>query len=211
MGLFNIFNKKDNRQDQKSQSTLVKLQGPKYLRKHLAPPTPDIEGKVKIKLPGIQWIGQLISSTQNRHFQIKYYGDLINGETIIDTNKGVQRIVAVDAKSNEEILLFDKMLHGWDGFISNSYKDQQGVDRNPYKLYQSKKSTNNLRILFLGYYNDGTKQELMESSSSDGKVELENGVTLSLQDAFDDAFDAITIFAIDDQENKFELVNEELA
>jgi hypothetical protein len=212
MGLFNLFNKKDNRQDQtQSQPNLLKLQGPKYLRKNLAPPTSDIAGKVKITLPGVQWIGQLISTAQNRRFQIKYYGDLKNRETITDTGKAVQRIIAVDPDSNEEIVLFDKMYHGWDGFISNIYEDQKNVNRNPSNLYQSKNGAYNFRILVIAYYNDGTKQELVESSTHDRQFELENGVTLDLQDAFDDSFDGITIFAIDDEGNKFELVDEELA
>ncbi|MDP4265645.1 MAG: hypothetical protein Q8941_24205 [Bacteroidota bacterium] len=210
MGLFNLFKKKVDKQDQPLQD-ILKLQGPKYLRKHLTPLTSDIVDNFKIKLPGTQWIGQLISTTQNRHFQIKYYGDLMNDETIIDTDKGVQRLIAVDTDSNEEILLFDKMLHGWDGFICNTYEDQRNVFRSSTKLYKSRKNTYNFRIVLLTFYNNGTKQELLDSAASTGQVQLENGVTLDLQDAFDDAFDAIVIYAIDNNGNKFELVNEELA
>jgi len=210
MGLFNLFKKKDDKQDQ-SQENSLRLQGPKYLRDHLTSLTADIISSFKIKHPNVQWLGQLTSTKQNRRFQIKYYGDLLNDETIIDTDKGVQQLIAVDTDTNEEILLFDKMIHGWDGFICDTYHDQKNVYRKANKLYKSKDNTYNFRIVVLAFYNNGTKQELLESATSEGQIQLESGLTLNLQDAFDDAFDAIIIYAIDDSGNKFELVNEELA
>lgn len=210
MGLFNFFQKKDNKQKQGQQGSL-KLQGPKYLREQLTPLTSDILGNFKNKYPDVQWIGQLISTGQNRRFRIKYYGDLMNDETIIDSDKGVQQIIAVDIESNEEILLFDKMIHGWNGFVCDSYQDQNSVDRKAIKLYKSKVNTYNFRILLLAFYNNGTRQELLELATSEGEIQLENGLTLKIQDAFDDAFDAIVIYAIDDKGNKFEIVKEELA
>jgi hypothetical protein len=209
MGLFNIFQKKDKKQERGKQDSL-KLQGPKYLRDYLTPLTSEIVGNFKIKNPNVQWIGQLISTGQNRHFQIKYYGDIMNDETIIDTDKGVQQIIAVDIDSNEEILLFDKMIHGWNGFVCNTYQDQKNVDRKANKLYMSKNNNCNFRIVLLAFYNKGTSQELIESATPTGEVQMENGLTLKVQDAFDDAFDAIAIFAIDSHGNKFEIVNEEL-
>jgi hypothetical protein len=210
MGLFNLFKKKDNKQGQIQQDSL-KLQGPKYLRKHLTPLSADIVGEFKIKQPNIQWIGQLISTTQNRHFEVKYYGDLMNDKTIIAADKGVQKLIAIDPDSKEDILLFDKMLHGWDGLICNTYQDQKNVDRNPNKLYKSKNKTDKFKIVFLAFYNEGTKQELLESATPNGQIQLETGLALNLQDAFDDAFDSVVIYAIDDDGNKFELINEELA
>jgi hypothetical protein len=210
MRLFNIFQKKDKKQEQ-GQQDLLKLQGPKYLRNYLTPLTSEIVGNFKIKYPDVQWIGQLISNGQNRHFQIKYYGDIMNNETIIDTDKGVQQILAVDIETNSEILLFDKMIHGWNGFVCNTYHDQKNIDRKANKLYRSKNNNYNFRIVLLAFYNKGTGQELIESATSTGEVQMENGLTLKVQDAFDDAFDVIAIYAIDDQGNKFEIINEELA
>lgn len=210
MGLFNLFNKKTDKQDQSPQDSL-KLQGPKYLRDHLTPLATDNVSNVKIKDADVQWIGQLKSTGQNRRFQIKYYGDLLNNETIIDNHEGVQQIVAVATDSNEEILLFDKMLHGWEGFICDRYQDQKNISRNANKLYKSKHNTYSFEIVVVAFYNSGTRHELLETVTSSGEIELENGLTLNIQDAFDDAFDAITIYAIDEHGNKFELTNEELA
>lgn len=209
MRLFNIFQKKDKKQEQ-DQQDFLKLQGPKYLREYLTPLTSEIVGHFKINYPDVQWIGQLISTAQNRHFQIKYYGDIMNDETIIDTDKGVLQIIAVDNDTNNEILLFDKMIHGWNGFVCNTYQDQKNVDRKANKLYRSKNNNYNFRIVLLAFYNKGTGQELLESATPTGEVQMENGLTLKVQDAFDDAFDAIAIYVIDDQGNKFEIINEEL-
>jgi len=209
MGLFNFFKKQD-KQDQTPQGTLM-LQGPKYLRKNLAIPTPDLIDIVKIKYPDIQWIGQLITSTQNRHFKIQYYGDLMNNETIIGSDKGVQRLIAIDSSTDEEILLFDKTVHGWEGFITDAYEEQKSIPRLVDKIYRTKKNADTFRILFLAFYNYGTKQELLELKNAEGQVELGNGSVLNIQDAFDDAFDAVVIYAIDDNGNRFELINEELA
>lgn len=210
MRLFNLFKKKDKKLD-KNPEEFLKLQGPKYLRKYLTPLSSDIVDSFKIKYPDVQWVGQLISSTQNRLFQIKYHGDLMNDETIIDSEKGILQVIIVDTATSEEILLFDKMLHGWDGFICNAYEDQKSINRVANKLYKSKSNSQKFRIVFLAFYNDGTKRELIESSTSDGTIELENDLILNLQDAFDNAFDAIAIYAIDEQGNKYEIVNEELA
>ena len=210
MGLFSLFRKKGGKQEN-DQSTLLKLQGPKYLKEHLAIPSDEIKAQIRISNPEVQWMGQLVSAAGNREFQIKYYGDLMNEETIIDTDNGVQRVIAIDTKSNEEILLFDKMLHGWDGFITNAFEGQKNTPRIPDKLYIAKNNTDIFTIGFVAYYNNGTKQELMESVTSEGVIQLDSGLSVDLQDAFDDGFDAVVIYAFDEKGNKFELVNEELA
>jgi hypothetical protein len=203
MGLFNFF-KKQVKQDR------LLIQGPKYLRNNLTTPTPDLIDTIKIQ-PAIEWMGQLISSTQNRFFKIRYYGDLLDNETIVSEDDNPQRVIAIDVDTNEEILVFDKALHGWDGFIIDGYKDQKNIPRPADKLYQTKNGADRFRIIFVAVYNSGTEQELLELKASENQMELENGLTLNIQDAFDDAFDWVVIYAIDDNGNRFELINEELA
>jgi hypothetical protein len=102
-------------------------------------------------------------------------------------------------------------VHGWEGFITDAYEEQKSIPRLVDKIYRTKNNADTFRILFLAFYNDGTKQELLELKNSEGQVELGDGSVLSIQDAFDDAFDAVVIYAIDDNGNRFELINEELA
>lgn len=33
----------------------------------------------------------------------------------------MEKVIAVDVASNEEISLFDKTIHGWDGFVSGFF------------------------------------------------------------------------------------------
>lgn len=186
------------------------IQGPCYLRSHLTVPDVEIADAFKVKDPGISWVGQLISTNQNRRFSIRYYGNLMAGETIVAEEEIVQKVVAVDIETNEEILLFDKALHGWDGFIAGTYGDHKSLERLTNKIYVSKKGTSAFQILLVAYYNAGTKEELLEEATVNGTIEV-NGAMLPLQDAFDDAFDALVIYVIDEIGNKFQLINEELA
>ena len=211
MGLMDFFKKKQfaKPQEQTASLTMI-LQGPRYLRSYLTVPDLDIADKAKIEDPYIEWIGQLVSITQNRQFTIRYYGDLINEEIIVADKDAGQKIVAIDIKTNEEILLFDKTLHGWDGFITGAYEEHKSLERHANKAYVSKNNTANFKILVKAYYKVGTREELQAETSTSGKVEV-NGEMLSLQDAFDDAFDALVIYAIDENGNRFEIINEELA
>ncbi len=208
MGLFDFFKKKQDTSSKiPSIQISLKLQGPKFLRRNLATPDPDVANKVIIEDPNIQWFGQLISTTGNKKFQIRYFGNLMEGETITDTIEAVQKTIAIDIVTKEEILLFDKMLHGWDGFINNTYQDQKNINRVTDKIYKSKTNSDTFQILVLAYYNSGTREELLDSVNAMGNILLENGSNLNIQDAFDDAFDAVVIYAIDEQGNKFELIN----
>lgn len=207
MGLFDFFKKGSEPQPVRP---ILKLQGPKYLRNHLSVPAAGMGSTVKIQYPDIQWLGQLVSQLQNRFFQIRYYGKLLDNETITDTEEGVLRVVAINPDSKEEILLFDKMLHGFDGFISNANADSASIARNADKRYHQDTSEK-FQILILAFYNEGTRQELMDQVDPNGNIETENGHTIPIQDAFDDAFDVLAIYAIDEKGRKFDLVNEELA
>jgi hypothetical protein len=211
MGIFNFSKKKQStKQHEQPASSAVIIQGPRYLRSYLIDPDADVTDKFKIEAPHIEWVGQLASSTQNRQFAIHYYGSLINKEVIVADKDIVQKVVAVDVYTNEKILLFDKTLHGWGGFITDAYEEYKSLERPANKVYVSKYDTVKFKILFVAYYNASTKEELQEEATVSGMVEV-NGAMLPLQDAFDDAFDALVIYAIDEKGNRFEIINEELA
>lgn len=210
MGLFDFLkNKKPGEAVAKTHNLLIR--GPRYLRPHLTAPDNDIAAALRLPVQhDVQWSGQLISSRRDRFFDIHYFGDLINDETIVDTCDIVQKIIAVNPIDGQEIILFDKACHGWEGFICDMYSGQELLGLNS-KKYISKTRSDNFRIVFIANYNSGTKTKLLDSVDQNGNIMLENGSRLHIQDAFDDAFDAVTIYAVDRSHRYFKIVGEELA
>lgn len=64
---------------------------------------------------GVESKLQLCSTSNNTHFEIWYYGDLlaIEGEVLPFISSSTAKIVAMDPLTAEEILLFDATLHGY--------------------------------------------------------------------------------------------------
>jgi len=209
MGIFN-FGKKE-KADKPLNSTFL-LQGPGYLRKNLDKLDPDLINKIRIKNASIQWAGQLKSSEGNSYFQIRYFGELLGNATIVSTREGIpQRLMAIDSNGKEEILLFDKAFHGWEGYVVNEHESARNISRSIDLLYQNKKGSNTFRIVFLAYYNEGIKEEILELKTSPDQIQLADGRIVSLQDGFDNAFDAVLIYAIDEEGIISEIINEELS
>jgi hypothetical protein len=216
MGIFNFLFGKRKYDDYLPPDKLdlfnsLKLLGPKYLRKHLTTPLPELASASKIKHSDIEWVGQLISSSQNIYFEIKYYGDIMNREYIAYCKEGVAKVVAVDTKTKEEILLFDKAYHGYDGFMGEVYEEDRKKTRIPDKKYVSKKGSDKFQIVLHVYYNHGIREAIADDADSKKMIEFEDGISMPMQDAFDDAFDGLNVIAIDENGNKFTIILEELA
>jgi hypothetical protein len=207
MGIFDLFKKRSDPEPEDG----LKLLGPKYLRDYLTIASPDMADLVRISHPNIQWLGQLQTSSGNGDFKIKYFGDLLSGVTVIDKNEKPFSVVAVDPMTKEEIVVFDKQLHGWDGFICNTREFDDDPGRKPDNWYKTRDGQDTFHILFLAYYNQSTRDELHDMAGPDGKIENGREQIIPLQDAFDDAFDALVIYAIDAKGKKYDIVNEELA
>ena len=63
---------------------------------------------------GVETQLQLCSSSNNKQFEIWYYGDLLalEGEVLPFISGSTAKIIAKDPLTAEEILLFDATLHG---------------------------------------------------------------------------------------------------
>ena len=189
----------------------LKLQGPKYLRPFLTNLDADLAAKFPVKYPDVIWRGQLVSSSQNKLFRIKFYGDIFDDGCIVSTEEAGQIVIAVDPVSNEEILLFDLARHGWDAFHSGFNAEEQQMERPVNNWSRTEHGTETFRLVITAFYNEGTKETLLEEMDDNGMVELPSGSILPLQDAFDDCFDSFGVDAIDEQGHTFELISEELA
>ena len=106
MGLFDFFKKK---KFEPAFEDGLKLLGPKYLRQYLTIPSPELEEKVHLHYPDIQWLGQLQSPSGNCEFKLKYFGDLLYGVTIIDVGQQPFALVAIDPVTNYTLSLHDAL------------------------------------------------------------------------------------------------------
>lgn len=209
MGIFDFLKTKKTGNVPQVRDLIV--QGPGYLRPHLVAPDSDLIDRLRLPTRKASvYVRQISTPDDRKLFTIKYHGNLHKGETIDDTDDAVKKLIAVSPDNGSEILLFDKMIHGWEGFVCDRYADQKRISRN-LKKFVSADGADIFRIVFIAYYNDGTKSELLENADSDGNVTLENGAIMNIQDAFDNAFDAVIIYVIDENGKVIEIVNDELA
>lgn len=213
MGLFNFFKRKQP--DWPAGTALpspLTAQGPMYLRPYLTLLEEDMKSFYKIRYPNVEWIGQLVSSTGNRWFTIKYYGELLDKATIVNANlrQWPMKVVAVDDQSGEEIVLFDKAVHGFEGFIAHEYKETMPASRPVDKEYPFANAGLSFKIVFVAFYNS-TEEHLSEYLNDDGLVEVPEGIgPISLADACPDAFDALGVYVIGKNGKRTEMISEEL-
>lgn len=211
MGLFDFLKSKQQpTEESPTPQPALMMQGPAYLRPYLKPLDADLHKLLRIQTRNHEWVGQLVSGNNNCFFSIRFFGNLLSGSLIVSKDRKPQKTIAVVSDTQEEILLFDKALHGWDGFICNCYESEK-ADRPADTIYTSKTGTTKFRIVLLAIYSEGTHEELPGNIDKDGNIELENGIMIPLQDAFDNAFDGLVVYAIDENGKHFELINEELA
>ncbi|RZM10798.1 MAG: hypothetical protein EOO88_47725 [Pedobacter sp.] len=183
------------------------IKGPAYIRTLLRPINYRVPGLPKFD-PKIQFVGKLATEA-DQTFSLKYHGELSTGGLIIDAGNNPLKLIAVGGISGEEILLFDKSIHGWNGLIRGAFNDQDSQNEAALLDYVPN-STNVFEIYLIAYYNQGTKSELLDECV-DGVVEIGGGRRLDVQTAFDDGFDAIEIYAVDSQDKAYSVVAEELA
>ena len=81
----------------------------------------------------------ICSQTGNDLLEVWYYGDffMVSGEErnyIVGTDFAPEKIVAKDPETNEEILIFDGTVHGYDNMFCDVYTEEQINDRELKKL-----------------------------------------------------------------------------
>lgn len=206
MGIFDFLKKKTQ---PSPYGAALKIQGPEYLRKHLVQKDNTVQLPLKWKDRQRTWTGQLVSAAGGSYFELYYHGKCDN-DRILGTNDSILRVVAVSLNDGEEIVVFDNTRHGWDGYIGDAYSEQEDFERKAVNKFTSSYGTLQFRIYMQATYNHGTESELMQEAEN-GHVTLMDGSMVAVQDAFDNAFDVVSIYAVDENDRIFEIVSEELA
>lgn len=162
----------------------------------------------------IEWRGQIQSSTQNKRFKIKYYGELFEEYRLIcGTDFAPDLIYAVDIDSNEEILLFDGARHGYDPMFCDEFTNEQLTNRPSIHEYKDQDDQTVFNVIVKVYHNiDYNDIEEIESLANPvGEIELISGEIISVDQLKANAFDFIQIMVVNSLGNVYRIFERELA
>lgn len=160
----------------------------------------------------IEWRGQIQSSTQNKRFKIKYYGDIFEEyQLICGTDIAPELIYAVDVESNEEILLFDGTQHGYDPMFCDEFTHKQITERPLIHFYKDQDNQDQFEIIFSVYHNIDYDEELDDFLNQDGEIELISGEIISVERLKLDGFDFVQIKAVNSLGHEYIIFEKELA
>ena len=152
------------------------------------------------------------SAAGNELLEIWYYGDMytVSGEErdyIVDTDFAPGKITARDPKTNEEILIFDGTKHGYDNMFCDVYTEEQIQNRDLKKL----DIPASVIILELGYSIDYEDEKEDYEFDENGDVILADGSKMSWEDVVCNGFDYLALSYIDENGEKIQFVDCELA
>ena len=204
MGIFDIF-KKENRSS--ITSTENGVVGPTFLdgvTKHIDNPT---------KLLATEWRRNIVSSSGNEKYKIKFYGQLDEKDQnlIVKTDFSRQLVFAVDIENGNEILLFDGCKHGYDPIFCDNYSEEQVNNRIAEKIYIDNEGSDIFEIVISTYYNFDFDTEMGEDVDDNGYIELDNGTKIKFEEAKRNGFDNLQIWVINNNGKTIEIISEELA
>ena len=154
----------------------------------------------------------ICSQTGNDLLEVWYYGDffMVSGEErnyIVGTDFAPEKIVAKYPETNEEILIFDGTVHGYDNMFCDVYTEEQINDRELKKLDIPASQL----ILELGYSIDYEDEKDDYDFDENGEVILVNGNKMSWDDVVLNGFDYLALSYIDKNGKKIQFVDCELA
>ncbi len=160
----------------------------------------------------LEWRGQIQSSSHNKKFRIKYYGNLHEEHNLImDTDFSPCLIVAEDVESQEEIVLFDGCTFGYNGMFAYQYSKEQMENRPTENRYIDKNGNDIFELLISVFYNIPYDEEMDGFINEHNRVELISGESISPEELKRNGYDWFYLYAIDEQGNFNIVVDEELA
>lgn len=207
MGIFDIFRKKNSKDAVFVTPFADKIcNGPSFLEGYTVAAA-DTE-----KQEPFEWKRKLQSPSGGDKFRIKYYGQLVEDISglLIGTDFAPLLVVAVDAETSDEILLFDGCTHGYNAMFCDTYTDQQRDGRRAEKYYRDKRGNEIFEITLSAYY-QMSEEEFSEMIDKDGNVALLDGTTIKSDMAWRNCYDVFQICAISETGKIIEIVSEELA
>ena len=154
----------------------------------------------------------ICSKTGNDLLEVWYYGDLFLVQSegrnyIVETESAPVKITARDPETNEEILVFDGVKHGYDNMFCDVYTEEQINNRELKKLDIPASQL----VLELGYSIDYEDEKDYYDFDENGHVILINGNKISWEDMTLNGFDYLSLSYIDKNGEKIHFADYELA
>lgn len=160
----------------------------------------------------IEWRGQIQSSTNNKKFRIKYYGEIFEKyNLIVNTDLAPELIIAEDIETGEQILLFDGCKHGYDPMFCDTFTAEQINNRPLTNTFVDEEGNEIFEVLITVYYNIDYEDELEDFQNENGDIELISGEIISSDTLFRNGFDFVSINVINENGKKQEIYQRELA
>ncbi|WP_025677543.1 hypothetical protein [Paenibacillus polymyxa] len=177
--------------------------GPAYLDGWVIPENPEAWVEQ-------EWTGKLRSQAGNTKFHIFYYGEFMD-ELIAVTEFAPQLIIAEDAVTGEQIVIFDGTRHGYDALLCEVYTEEQQNNRTPLLPYLDDDGEDTFEVTVTAFYNVDWDDEFTDDVDENGQLELISGERCDFEEAKRNGFDAISITITSAKGLKTEILQEELA
>lgn len=176
--------------------------GPTYLEGYNQLLTAPFNGSEK----EFEWRRQIVASNGELNFRIKYFGSRHQiYDSLITYDGGLgAKIIAVAQDSNEEIVLFDDSLHGYNAMFVDDPETRRRV---PNKIYSAPNGEQIFRIVVSAYYQIDFDFEYEGQEN----FELTNGTVATIDRVKRDAFDWIGISAITNGGQRIQIFDRETA
>ena len=205
MGIFDLFNKGDNKSD--ILNTDNGILGPTFLKgftEHIDNPK---------DLHSHEWRRKLRTASANRKFKIKFYGALHEdySNLIVETDFAPALVYAVDIVTGEEILLFDGCKHGYNAMFCDTFTPEQITNRPLANQYKDSNGNEVFEITISTYYGIDYEDEFREEVDTNGLLELIDGTKMDFESVKRNGYDTLQIWATNTNGEIVEVVSEELA
>ena len=205
MGIFDLFNKGDNKSD--ILNTDNGILGPTFLKgftEHIDNPK---------DLNSHEWRRKLRTASANRKFKIKFYGALHEdySNLIVETDFAPALVYAVDIVTGEEILLFDGCKHGYNAMFCDTFTSEQITNRPLANQYKDSNGNEVFEITISTYYGIDYEDEFREEVDTNGLLELIDGTKMDFESVKRNGYDTLQIWATNTNGEVVEVVSEELA
>jgi hypothetical protein len=163
------------------------------------------------KLKDGVWPAKVVNNGGNDKFEIYYYGELEDEAISWLPNFPPIRIKLVNSFTKDEIELFDEAYDGCDAILNCFYEEDKLEDRPLDKKYITKNGQQQFRVLVIIYYDPNIKKEIKEKFEKNGKVLNDDELEVDYDFVMRNSFSNIIIYAIDNDGNSFEIINQETA
>lgn len=154
----------------------------------------------------------ICAADQSDLLEVWYYGDFFLVESegrdyIVATDDAPALVVAKHPNTGEEILVFDGAQHGYDNMFCDIYEAEVLANRTLQRLDIPASKI----IVELGYSIDYESEKEEYDFDDEGKVMLIDGRRMAWEDVIVNGFDYIAISYVDEQGEKIQFLDAELA